>query len=738
MGKVFFTTIIIFCIGLDAASTDFKIVTKGNKHGLADNTGNIVIPIIYDRLGWSNGTNELVDQVLGYFENGKWGLISTKNERLSAAEYIDLFPAQYDLLIASRKSTCSDASVFGILDTNGKARLGFQYHALSGGSNFFIAGQKINGILKWGVLDYKEKEIIPIKYEDVELLNLNFVVYLNSKAAIFSMSGDQLTKFEYNKIGELGSYSLLHDQMGRQGLADIVGNLIIQPKFKSIRLNNDNSVTVTEFPKWELIVPDKEVVKEFYYDKIVPVSHGIYSVTTNGRQAIINSEEEYLLNGNDWKIAVPDNQFVIVHQHNKYGVLKEGGISVLPLQYDSIYYSGKHFYGLTGEDDNLGWQIFSLFGTPISSSHFDAVFPMSENVIATRKNGYWGFIDFSGHIVIEYKYDSVWPFKDGRAKVNYLGNQGIINTAGEWVIHPNHSEVTIVHKDLFISRNGTRSDLIDNIEQTVFQTYDQLSLHSYGLLEITANNKYGLIDHKVENMIPAIYDYISELSGDQVYVLKKDGYYSVLGKNGRFILYQNDEYDNIGSFSEGFLSVKKDGKFGFIDLDGNLRVANRYDAVYDFIEGMAAVQLMGRWGFIDRLERLKIQPHYDKVENFHEGISIVSKNDLYGIIDIEGKEVLPVDYDSLYRNERNSFVMVKSGRYGLANLRGELLIPSKFEFLEENDNDCVIVKQRGLTGVVKKNGINVIPIAYEEIIYDQINGYYLAKSSSKELVISTR
>lgn len=738
MFRVLFTTIFILHIGFNAVSADFQIVTEGSKHGLVDDSGNIVIPIIYDNLGWSNGESNLISEVLGYFENGNWGLISIKNKRITEAEYLDLFPAQNDFLIASKESTYSDTSLFGILDTNGKAKLGFQYHVLSQAGNFLVAGQQNNGVLRWGVLNYKEQEVIPIKYESVELLSLNFVVYLNSSAAIYSMSGDQLTEFVYDKIEELGSYFLLHDQMGRQGLADIMGNVITQPKFKSIRLNNDSSVTATEFPKWELIIPDKGVVKEFYYDQIEPVSYGIYSVTTNERQAIINSEEEYLLNGNDWKIEVPDNQFVIVRQDNKYGVLKEGGISVLPLQYDSIYYSGKHFYGLTHEGNNLRWQIFSKFGNPISSSYFDAVFPMNENVIATKKNGYWGFIDFSGHIVIEYKYDFVWPFKEGRAKVNYLGNQGIINTAGEWVVHPKHSEITIVHKDLFISRTGKRSDLIDNIERTVFQTYDQLALHSYGLLEITGNNKYGLIDHKVENTIPAIYDYISELSGNQVYILKKDGYYSVLGKDGRFILHQNDEYDNIGSFSEGFLSVKKDRKFGFIDLDGKLRIANRYEAVEDFKEGMAAVQLVGRWGFIDRLERLKIQPLYDKVESFDDGLSVVIKNDLYGIIDIAGKEVLPTDYDSLYRNEMNSFVIVKSGRYGLANLRGELLIPSKFEFLEENENDYVIVKQRGMIGVIKKNGINAIPIAYEEIIYDQINGYYLARSSSKELIISTK
>ncbi len=723
--------------GINAAILGYEVVTNGNKHGLADDAGNIVIPIVYDNLGWSNGTNNLINEVFGYYENGKWGLINTKNKRISAPVYVDLYPANEGFLVASRKNSYSD-TLFGILDTKGNARLGFQYHSLSPSGNILIAGQQKDGELKWGVIDYEEREVISIKYDRVEIQHLNFVVYIDGSAAIYSLEGNQLTGFDYDTISELGSYSLVYDGLGKQGLVDNMGNIITPVIYKSIRLNSDSSATLTEFPRWELIIPEKGVVKEFYYDKIAPVSHGIYNVTTNGRQAIINIDEEYLVNGNDWRIMVPDDQFVIVQQDSKYGVLKRGGIEVLPLQFDSIYYSGKHFYVLTTEESSQRWQIYSDFGSLISSSYFDAIFPMSENIIATRKNGYWGYIDFSGHVLIEYKYDYAWPFKNGRAKVNYLGNQGIINTVGEWVVYPNHSEVTIVNTDLFINHTGPGLDLIDANERVVYQTYNHLALHSYGLLEITASNKYGLIDHVGKSIIPPIYDNISELSGNQVYILRKDQRHGVIGKDGKFLLNLTNEYEHIGSLSEGFLSIKKDGRYGFIDFDGKLRIANRYDAVEDFKEGLAAVQLVGKWGFINRLDRLTIQPRYDEVENFDRGVSIVRKDNMYGIIDTEGKEVLPTDYDSLCRNEMNSFVVVKSGKYGLANLKGELQVPPKFALLEENESGYIIVKQRGMYGVIKKNGINVIPTVYEKIIYDQFNGYYLAGKQSQEQIISTK
>ena len=726
MGKfLLFTAVLLLNVHFDVNAVDFQIVSEGKKHGLVDEDGKLVIPIIYDRLGWSDGERQLVDDVIGYFEENKWGIINTKNEKITEPEYVNLYPGKFETLIASRKNDYSGTDQYGVLDSKGKAKLGFQYHSLAMGGDYLIASQLKSGIVKWGILDYAEQQIIPIEFGKIQVLNLNFVVYQDNNAGIFSMEGLQLTPFVYDKVSELGSYLVLHNKIGKMGLASMTGAILDEPQYKSIKMDSTRTLIKTPFPKWELIVPGGGVVKEFYYDNISPISHGIYHVTANGRQALINIEEEYLLAGDDWTISVPDEKFVIAQKGRKFGVLKEGGIEVIPIEFDSLYYSGRHFYTLKNEDQPDQWQIHSSFGNLISSSSFDAVYPMSEELIATKKNGYWGYIDFSGHTVIEYKFDYAWPFKEGRAKVNYLGNQGVINTAGNWVIHPNHSEVTIVNKDLFINHTGKRYDLLDGLERVIYQTYNDLEPHSFGLLEITGTGKYGLLDTRGNSRIPPKFDYISELSGDRVYILQRDQEYTVLEKNGGSILTETSDYDSIGSLSEGFLSVLKDRRFGFIDLNGQLRIANRYDAVEDFKEGMAAIQLVGRWGFVDRLERLRVQPLYDKVENFERGVSVVKKDGFFGIIDIQGNEILPITFDSIVRKQNTSFIVMKNDLYGLANLKGELVISPKYELLEET-HDLIIVKQRGKYGVIRKNGINVIPSTYDLIKYDAINGYYLA------------
>lgn len=59
----------------------------------------------------------------------------------------------------------------------------------------------------------------------------------------------------------------------------------------------------------------------------------------------------------------------------------------------------------------------------------DALFPV-------RVDGLYGFIDRSGALVIETKYEDADTFSQGLAPVMTADGWGYINMSGEWVIHP--------------------------------------------------------------------------------------------------------------------------------------------------------------------------------------------------------------------------------------------------------------------------------------------------------------
>lgn len=59
-------------------------------------------------------------------------------------------------------------------------------------------------------------------------------------------------------------------------------------------------------------------------------------------------------------------------------------------------------------------------------------------------------------------------------------------------------------------------------------------------------------------------------------------------------------YDCAYTFKDGYARVEKDGKYGFIDENGNISIDIKYDYANDFSNGRAKVELNGQKFEIDK------------------------------------------------------------------------------------------------------------------------------------------
>lgn len=719
------------------AQSPYSLYEVNGKWGLLDGAGEVLISAAYENLGWSDGTHHPIEGVIGYEQNGLWGLISISNRVLSKALYSQLYFSSDQFLVASRSPSYSDRELFGILNPRGQAVVGFQYSSIKSFNSGFLVGQKFDGNELFGVISLTEEKLVPIIYQNIVETVSNYIVKKQG-TGILNRSGKELTSLDFDDITILTAKYLKTQKQGKFGLIRTDGSEMLPNIYKSIEAINDSMVKATHFPQWEMMLPNSGKIKSFHYDEITAVNVGVFETKANDFELLINTDEELIVNGGNWRINALDNQFVLVEKDGKNGIIKEGGIEVVPINFDSIYYAGKHFYCYLNEANKSGWRIISTYGTPLNSALFEELYPMSEGLIAVKKNGYWGYLDFSGKEVISFKYDLAFPFVDSRAEVNYLGNEGIINTVGNWIVHAEYDHLEVINKNLFMSKSGDRIDLIGPDGKVLYQTYNDVERFDYGLLETTSSGKKGLIGPFGSSLLPPVFDFISNIQNDQLLVVNKGDQWGVIDTDGRYVLPLTDEFQFIGGLSEAFLTIKKDNRFGFIDLEGRLRIANRYDSVRSFHDGMAAVKLLGKWGFIDRLEKLRIQPQFNEISEFSDRLAIVSKDGFQGLIDPNGTEVLPISYDEIHRNEDGSFVIKKDDFYGLANNEGLLVIHPKYEYLQEHPDGFVIVKLRGKFGVLKANGVNAIPSIYDHIFYDGINGYYFGKQPPEIEILSIK
>ena len=124
-----------------------------------------------------------------------------------------------------------------------------------------------------------------------------------------------------------------------------------------------------------------------------------------------------------------------------------------------------------------------------------------------------------------------------------------------------------------------------------------------------------------------------------------------------------DDISQVLNYCAGLYMIKKDGKYGFINEKGNLRIANRYDSLLCFSDARIGYKLGNKWGFIDAQERLVIQPIYDQVFPYENGVAIVRQKDKYGLIDTSGKLILSLKYVSIDQSCGNYLLKDIKGRY---------------------------------------------------------------------------
>jgi hypothetical protein len=140
-------------------------------------------------------------------------------------------------------------------------------------------------------------------------------------------------------------------------------------------------------------------------------------------------------------------------------------------------------------------------------------------------------------------------------------------------------------------------------------------------------------------------------------------------------------YDEVGDYHEGRAKVELNGKYGFIDSDGNVVVPLIYVWASKFSEGRASVELNYQYGFIDLDGNVVMSPRYGWASDFHEGRAIVKLNGKYGVIDLEGNEVVPLRYDFIEHFHKGRAIVELNGKFGFVDLDGNEVIPCWYTYV---------------------------------------------------------
>src|SRR5690606_3879442 len=99
-----------------------------------------------------------------------------------------------------------------------------------------------------------------------------------------------------------------------------------------------------------------------------------------------------------------------------------------------------------------------------------------------------------------------------------------------------------------------------------------------------------------------------------------DGKYGYINKNGEIGI--EPKYSDAGHFSEGLSYVRTGDKYGYIDKNENITIKEQFNIAKEFKCGRARVFNGTKWYFIDK-DGKRTSEYFEQVYDYSENVAIV-------------------------------------------------------------------------------------------------------------------
>ena len=687
----------VFSYGQSLAEA-YNIFEENGKIGLKDTDGHVLIPPAYDALGWSEGPFSVVDQVTGYKSAGRWGIIDLTNHAVTEAEFTGLLPAEGNLIIAYKRSAGSSRYLAGCLDTSGQEVIPFQYDGLTINSLRGIVYVRSGNQYKYGLIDLHNRPVIPIEYRQIQFLGSQRYAVENhtGQFALFNESGKSLTGFIFDDISRFrNKYAVVYQQQ-YQGIIDQNGLLRINPSFTAIELEDDGSARGRREHQWTILDASNKTLREIHFDSIISLEDNLFGIRKGSGYALVNDQFTALCPEKFSSIGTFTNHRAIISRNGRYGMIGSDGRMLIGREYLSLRQEADVVIARLPADQ---WVLLDPQGNRLSVKSYGRIEPYTGKYFVVKNQQYYGVMNTGGTEIISCVYDSILQYAYGKMVVQFHGEFGIIDLQGNWLVAPSPHRQLLIAADRFIQQRGSTRYL---------KSLD------------------GIVIYFTENPVTVSGDFLEETtSSGGVWKIDLDG--RIVSRQ----LPPAEAFEAIFSETEGLRGIKKDGRFGFVDNLGRLRIANRYEGIRPFREGLAAIKILGKWGFLNHDEKLVIQPVHDEVSSFDNGMAIAMQKGLYGLIDKKGDVILPIRYESISLLPSGRFELQNGNLKGLADTDGRQIFAPKFAAITDLNNGYVIVGREGKYGLASVRGLSTIPMIYDHILYDKYGDRYLALRQSK-------
>lgn len=461
---------------------------------------------------------------------------------------------------------------------------------------------------------------------------------------------------------------------------------------------NEKTTTISSYypvftnDKWGVINQTGEIVIEPTYDEMITIpdsktdificvenvnydtnTHTVKVLNSNNKEIFDNYDlVETIENIDEANNMWYEEGVLKVKKGELYGLINFSGKEILKPEYQEINaLTGTKNSLLLKKDDKFG--LCDNEGNIIINPEYKEI----KSIDNDYKNGYivinnedkYGIVDFDSKVILEAKYEDI---KEVTGNHMYVVKQDekwkVINNEENVILEENFDDIAQIVNDKIIIVKNKKYGVVQNNEEKIKPQYEEL-LNLFNDYYLAKNKgKYGIVNIANETILPFEYSDISYDKQADIVIANKDGQTNseiynnkfekqlegivsdINSEKGYLRIYNGEEYkyynlkfeekksQEVLTTNDLFLS-KKDGKFGFVNKEGNLVVDYIYeDATEQNQYGYAAIKQEGVWGAIDKTGSVVIKPIYNLQNNL--------------IINFIGKWHLASDLNSYYYTDK--------------------------------------------------------------------------------------
>lgn len=234
------------------------------------------------------------------------------------------------------------------------------------------------------------------------------------------------------------------------------------------------------------------------------------------------------------------------YSYDQWGIVDISGNVLLPYEYELIadYPSNSGFRVLKKDEKHWG-VINRKFELVVPCIYEGIGIGSDDDYFTFHTNGKVGVMDTTGKIQIPADYKQIYNFKDGRAMAIKDSLYGFIDRRGNVVIPFRYQQI---HGEF-----------------------------ENGLAAFMENGKWGFIDTTAAVVIPAQYEEVRRFESDITGVMM-NGKWGFINRDNKLVVEYKYEFVGHEWGHDRLVEVRRDGKLGFMDVNGKEVIPCIYDS----------------------------------------------------------------------------------------------------------------------------------------------------------------